>query len=151
MNQRQTCVSFVINTAPIPKGRPRFSRHHATKNVVAYTPKRTKDYEAQVYEAAKPHFHEPITEPSHIYIEAIFPRPKRLMAKRHPDGLIPHDKRPDLDNLAKAVMDGIGPLLSDDAIITKMTASKYYAERGGEARTLVTIITNHEDTEETQK
>lgn len=142
MNQ-QSCVSFVINATPVAKGRPRFSRQHSTKQVVAYTPKRTRDYEAQVLEAAKPHFTEIICEPSHLYIEIIFPRPQRLMAKRHPDGLIPHDKRPDLDNLAKAVMDGLGPLLKDDALITKLTASKYYAERGGEARTIVSVVTNH--------
>lgn len=148
MNQYQTCVSFVINEVPIAKGRPRFSRFHASKSVVAYTPKRTKDYEEKVLQAAKPHITEPISEPSHIYIELIFPRPKRLIPKKFPDGLIPHDKRPDIDNLAKAVMDGMSPLLSDDCIITKMTASKFYAERGGEPRTLVTIITNHPPKEE---
>jgi Holliday junction resolvase RusA-like endonuclease len=150
MKQPQTCISFVINAAPVPKGRPRFSRQHNTRNVVAYTPKRTRDYEAQVLEAAKPHFAEIITEPCHIYIKVVFPRPQRLKAKRFPDGLIPHDKRPDLDNLAKAVMDGIGPLMTDDALITKMTASKFYSERGGEARTYVTLITNH-DTEEDRR
>lgn len=150
MKQTQTCISFVINAIPIAKGRPRFSRSHGTKNVVAYTPKRTKDYEKQVLDAAKPHIPKTITDPSHIYIKVIFPRPKRLEAKKHPDGLIPHDKRPDIDNLAKAVMDGIGPLIKDDALITKMTAAKYYCERGGQPRTLVTIITNHNTEEDNQ-
>lgn len=142
----QQWYSFVINEAPVPKGRPRFSTSHNSKRVVAYTPQRTRDYEKIVYEVAKQHISGVIDGDVHVYMQFIFPRPKRLVAKRHPDGLIPHDKRPDIDNLTKSVLDGLGKLLRDDAIVTKLSAEKHYAEREGSPRTIVTIIAHHKET-----
>jgi len=110
--------------------------------MVAYTPKRTRDYEKIVHEEANKHINCVIDGEVHVYMKFIFPRPKRLIPKRHPDGIIPHDKRPDIDNLTKSLLDGLGKLLRDDAIVTRITAEKFYAERGGEARTIVNITVN---------
>lgn len=40
------CLSYEVDGAPVPKGRPRFGKGHA------FTPKRTRDYEARAREAA---------------------------------------------------------------------------------------------------
>lgn len=142
----QEWFSFIINETPVPKGRPRFSTSHSSKRMVAYTPKKTRDYEKLVHEVAQNHIKGVIDGEVHIYMQFIFPRPQRLKPKRYPDSLIPHDKRPDIDNLTKSVLDGLGDLLRDDAIVTKISAEKWYAERDGEPRTVVTLIRHDKET-----
>lgn len=41
---------------------------------------------------------------------------------------LPHDKKPDLDNLVKALMDAC---LEEDSAVWKISAEKYWADRGG--------------------
>ena len=81
-------------------------------------------------------------------IVAVFARPKRLMRAKDPDGFILHDRRPDRDNLAKAVQDAIGSppegsplLLKDDARVVVGETLKVYAEKGGAACVLVVLDT----------
>lgn len=129
--------TFTIEGDPVPKGRPRFSRRG--KGVVTYTPERTKTYEQLVLEAARTVVADKISQPCIVTITFILKRPKRLMGAKHHDGLIPHAKRPDVDNLAKAVLDGLGELLDDDALITSLTCTKFYAAKGDTPKTHVTI------------
>lgn len=123
-------IYFSLPGTPIPKGRPRFG------NGRAYTPKRTKDYENALKALIK---EQDITGPIEVSINAIFPRPQRLNPMKYPDGLILHTKRPDLDNIVKAVLDALNKTLQDDAQVCVIHAYKYYAERSGEPRTEVTI------------
>lgn len=59
----------------------------------------------------------------------IFRRPKALQAKKYSAERILHIKRPDLDNLIKAVNDLLQNtgLIKDDSQICSITASKHYA------------------------
>ena len=123
-------ITFTLLGTPVPKGRPRFG------NGRAYTPKRTKDYENALKALIK---EQNITGPIEVTINAVFPRPQRLKPKKYPDGLILHTKRPDLDNIVKAVLDALNKTLQDDAQVCVIHAYKYYAERSGEPRTEVTI------------
>tara|TARA_R100001244_G_scaffold130924_2_gene103516 strand:- start:9310 stop:9564 length:255 start_codon:yes stop_codon:yes gene_type:complete len=66
-------------------------------------------------------------------------RPKRLMRKSDPDGLIPNPRRPDLDNYVKGVLDGCACLWGDDAQVVELIASKRYSERDGEPRVEVMV------------
>jgi Holliday junction resolvase RusA-like endonuclease len=63
----------------------------------------------------------------------ILPRPKNLMRKSHPEGRIPHTKRPDRDNLVKVTQDGLSAagFWVDDVQVFDGRVAKYYAERGG--------------------
>ena len=46
------------------------------------------------------------------------------------EGKVKPDKRPDLDNYIKAVLDGLNmAAFDDDGAITNITASKLYADR----------------------
>jgi len=47
--------------------------------------------------------------PVRVSIEAFFPRPKALYAKKHPPGEIRKNSKPDADNLVKAVLDALTP------------------------------------------
>lgn len=123
-------ITISLLGTPVPKGRPRFG------NGRAYTPKRTRDYENALKALIK---EQSIQGPIEVTINAIFPRPQRLMPKKHPDGLILHTKRPDLDNIIKAVLDALNKTLEDDAQVCIIHAYKYYAERDNSARTEVTI------------
>jgi Holliday junction resolvase RusA-like endonuclease len=125
-------ITIILEGTPVPKGRPRFG------NGRAYTPKRTKDYENALKALIK---EQKIEGPIEVLLNAVFPRPQRLMPKKYPDGLILHTKRPDLDNIIKAVLDALNKTLQDDAQVCTIHAYKYYAERNQNARTEVTIRT----------
>lgn len=123
-------ITITIPGQPIPKGRPRFG------NGRAYTPKRTKDYE-QLIKSHLPNIL--IEEPVHVYVTAIFKRPQRLNRKQDPQGLIPHDKRPDLDNVVKAALDALNDILKDDAQVCYIQAQKFYAEKHNTPRLTISI------------
>lgn len=123
-------ITVILEGTPVPKGRPRFG------NGRAYTPKRTKDYENALKALIK---EQNISGPIEVTLNAVFPRPQRLMPKKYPDGLILHTKRPDLDNIIKAVLDALNKTLQDDAQVCVIHAYKYYAERHKTARTEVYI------------
>ena len=123
-------ITITLQGTPVPKARPRFGKGRA------YTPKRTKDYENALKALIE---EQNIQGAIEVTINAIFPRPQRLMPKKHPNGLILHTKRPDLDNIIKAVLDALNKTLQDDAQVCIIHAYKYYAERSGSARTEVTI------------
>lgn len=108
------------------KGRPRFGGGHA------YTDKRTKSYEALIadeYRASGGKLH---TEPVIVRVAALFAIPKRASKKERElmlnDSIRP-TKRPDIDNILKAVLDGLnGVAYNDDAQVVKVSGEKYYAD-----------------------
>lgn len=63
----------------------------------------------------------------------VLPRPKRLLRRCDPDGLILHTSRPDRDNLIKGTQDGLSlaGFWLDDSQICMGETQKFYAERGG--------------------
>lgn len=128
-----TKMELTVLGQPIPKGRPRFTRSGHT-----YTPQRTKDYE-KLIRSHLPDIH--FSDVVHVEIIAIFKRPQRLNRKSDPDGLIHHDKRPDLDNVIKAVLDALNSILKDDSIVQSISAQKFYAEKHHQPRTIIKINT----------
>lgn len=107
---------------PVPKGRPRF-----TRTGHAYTPKKTADYEKQIREMYfGPCFEGP------IYVKLIFnmPIPKSFSKKKREEAgcqRIQYTKKPDLDNLAKAVLDALnGVAFTDDSQIVRLGMEKRY-------------------------
>lgn len=132
-------LAFTIPGDPVAKGRPRVSM--AGGFARAYTPKRTRTYESIVRDAAAAAVAQaggswPLAGPLHVEIRAVFRRPGRLFRRSDPDGLIPHDRRPDLDNVVKAVLDGMdgAGVWQDDAQVAQATPSKWYGRIVGERR-----------------
>lgn len=106
-----------------------------------FTPPKVAAYKESIAWAAKVVGCTPVADvPVEIDVAAVFARPKSLQAKRHPSWLIPHAARPDVDNLAKAVMDALnGVAYVDDGQVCSLRASKWYAERDGQPRVMVTL------------
>lgn len=131
-------VTFTVPGDPVAKARPRVTM--AGGKPRAYTPSKTAGYEAAVAlasEGSRPD--EVIDGPVFVGVVAIFRRPKRLQRRKDPGSLIAHTKRPDLDNVVKAVLDGLDHWWRDDAQVFHVDASKYYAERTGTPRCIVTV------------
>lgn len=120
-------VNFTIEGEPVPKGRPRFTRQGRT-----YTPKKTKDYESIVADAAKRAMgaSEPLETAVKAYIHVTYTVPASYPKKRTAaclDGEEKHTKKPDLTNLVKAIEDGMnGVVYRDDSQITYLSATKVY-------------------------
>lgn len=133
-------MRFTVPGVPVAKARPRVYQTPAGPR--ASTPARTISYERAVAWAAA-EAHVPLLEgPVALLVLAVFPRPKRLMRRRDPDGLLPAPTRPDLDNVVKAVLDGlVGIALRDDGQVTDIAATKRYAERDGVPRTEIQVMT----------
>ena len=119
-----------IPIEPVPKARPRFTRFGKV-----YTPKKTHDYEKQIAEfytqATKGFKFEPHQA---LRVNLVFgmPIPKstsKRKAEYMANGTIKHTKKTDLDNLIKAVLDGLnGVAWADDCQIERISAMKEYAK-----------------------
>ena len=126
-------VEFTVCGKPQGKARPRFTRRENR----AYTPKETKFYEQQIakaYRLAANGF--TFGEcPVEIWITAVFPKAK-TSKKDYPT------LKPDIDNIQKAVFDGLnGIAYNDDKQILAAVAHKKFCKLSGEVpRLLVTIM-----------
>jgi len=111
---------FTIPGDPVGKGRPRFSRGRV------YTPEKTKAFERLVA------FHAQgfgiLRGPVKLTISSVFLVPKSWPKRRQKEAMGRyHVVRPDIDNLVKAVADGLnGVLLEDDRQIAVVEARKTY-------------------------
>ena len=106
---------MILQIEPVACPRPRVTRAGRV-----YYPKKYQDW---IKEAKKILDGLEIPEGAvHIEVTFIFHRPKRL--KRY-GGRVIHDKRPDLDNCVKALLDALP--MSDDCRVSSIIARKYYA------------------------
>lgn len=133
---------FNIPGNPKSKGRPRFYMRRA------YTPATTKKEQRRLREAIRKQIEEhpdyqlnyPVDKPVSIDLIYHIKRPQSLNLKRCPDKLIPHSKRPDVDNLAKLTIDAMDEILVDDALIIKLCLAKFYCSKTGPNSQPKTII-----------
>lgn len=100
-----------------------------------YSPKKTKDYEqaiAQYYATSKGVFFEKDV-PLRVSLYFGMPVPKSTSKKKTMEmvtGYISHTKRPDVDNLAKAVIDALnGVAWDDDSQIVQLSVHKDYTSK----------------------
>ena len=117
---------FIPGT-PGAKGRPRFNR----KTGRTWTPAKTVKYETYLKQAMALQMQDlgldPIDAPVKVVVVFYMPEPKTMAKKRKGRGL-PHSKRPDLDNLLKAVLDAMNEVVvKDDSRIWWLVAEKHYA------------------------
>ena len=128
-------VQFTVEANPVPKGRPKFSKIGGF--VRTYTPKKTSDYETIVRETAQQAMGqtEPLETPTAVYLYFRLPIPKSYPKKRLQACLNGSErpiKKPDIDNLAKSVLDGLnGSVYKDDGQIVSLHVTKVYASAPG--------------------
>lgn len=126
-------IQFTVLGCPVGKGRPKFSTFNG--HAVAYTPAKTVSYENLVKLSfqqqcnCKPYEKD---VPLKAVIVAYFPIPKSVSKKNRVkmlDGLIRHTKKPDTDNLVKAVLDALnGIAFYDDSQVCDIICIKRYGE-----------------------
>ena len=146
MTDRQ--VTFAVEGEPRGKGRPRFSARGGY--VTTYTDEKTVEYEQRIgreYKFASNGRR--FVGAVKVKIVARYGIPKsttKTMRQGIQRGNVQPTKKPDLDNVIKAVLDGLnGVAYDDDKQVTAIEAWKEYAERAG------LIITISQDERNEQK
>lgn len=118
-------IVFRVPGVPQGKGRPRVTRNGT------FTPKKTRDYEKKVRECYIAEGGQMFPDaPLYAYITAVFPIPSSLSKKRRAlfNGRS-HCKKPDADNVAKAILDALnGVAYRDDSAVSHISISKIYGE-----------------------
>ena len=107
---------LVISVPGEPKSQDRRTRQLRTKDgrvfSGTYLLPETRKWRESILAAARRHPdfpREPWDGPIRVSIEAFFPRPKAMCAKKYPPGEIRKNTKPDADNLVKAVLDALTP------------------------------------------
>ena len=123
-------VTILIEEKAIPKGRPRFVRRG--NFVQAYTPEKTHDYEKRIAQIYKERINEKYEGPIKILIKVEI-KPAKSLSKKKTQELIEkqwHEQKPDVDNLAKAILDGLnGTAYVDDSQIQELDVVKCWSFR----------------------
>jgi len=129
-------ITFTIPGDPVPQPRPRVST--AGGFARAYVPKThaIHGYRQAVALAARAAGLTKTGEPLNVVIDAVFERPKSHMNKAGVKSTAPTLPRPDVDNIAKAVLDALQDVMGDDTNVSRLVVEKSY---GPEARTTVRI------------
>ncbi len=111
---------------PVAQGRPRAFRL-PNGQVRAYDPAKSRSWKADARSAMRAAYGGGtlIAGPVAVKIRAVFTCPKSDYRKRDPRPQRWHAKRPDAENVAKAVLDaGTGVLWVDDAQVYRLTVEK---------------------------
>ncbi|KUZ78284.1 RusA family crossover junction endodeoxyribonuclease [Burkholderia ubonensis] len=128
-------IEFVVPGKPVAKGRPRFSRQGG--HVRTHTPEKTERYENLVKMAARAAMRDaqPYEGPVRLIVNIGLPIPTSWSQKRQnaaAAGEIGATKKPDADNVVKALKDGMnGVVYADDGQVVDLWISKRYARVPG--------------------
>ena len=125
-------IHFKIEGKPVPQGRPRAVRMGA--GVRMYDPPKSKVYKQMVAAKVRSYMKingiQTISEPIAVHLNFYFTPPKsyskkRIRAIEAKEELF--TKKPDVDNLAKSILDSCNNLLfKDDSQIIGLTIGKHY-------------------------
>ncbi len=128
---------FEVFALPIGKGRPKFGRVKTKSGkefTTAHTPEKTVEFENLIrveYRTQCPdtYLHGQLSAD----IVAFFPIPKSTSKKKAAEmlaGSILHTKRPDGDNIVKAILDALNSTAyDDDSAVAVLRVEKRYGDR----------------------
>lgn len=125
-------IEFTIPGSPVPKGRPKLTTIGGMAR--AYTPAKTRNYESLVRLAAEQAMSGAAPLDGALCVELVvhLPVPESWSQKKRQaalSGAVVPSKKPDLDNVVKAVLDGMNSVaFVDDARIVDLVARKRYSE-----------------------
>jgi Holliday junction resolvase RusA-like endonuclease len=129
-------TNYSVFVPGIPKAQP---RPRVTRKGHAYNPDTAKEWKQAVQAAFLPLRKGTIDEPATLEVWFYMPKPQSM---KKTDDRVPHIKKPDTDNLLKAVMDALSDIRvwRDDSVVFSTNASKWYAtERTGASIRISTI------------
>jgi Holliday junction resolvase RusA-like endonuclease len=119
-------VSFKVYGNPVPQGRPRIIKkglHYGMKD-----PDQSRVYKDRLRFLAQQHRQDPLLS-GPLHVSLVFTILKPASARKRD---VWRAKKPDLDNLIKAVTDAFtGVIWRDDALIVSIEASKPYGVSPG--------------------
>lgn len=125
-------INFTVYGPPQGKARPRFRK--IGNFVQTYTPAKTKSYEDEIKMFAKAAMGatEPLETPVEVFLYIRNSVPASYSKKRTEACLSGQEKpinKTDIDNIAKAFLDGMnGIVYKDDRQVVELHAKKTYAE-----------------------
>lgn len=129
-----------VPTDPVAQPRPRATVVAGRPRI--YNPNTTKDYKQQILNLfVQVPGRIPEGVPVRVIIEYFFSRPKSLQRKKDSDGTVLHTKKPDLDNLNKAVLDAISAagFWHDDRQVVDLRSRKFYTAKGDSPMVRITV------------
>ncbi|WKA57155.1 RusA family crossover junction endodeoxyribonuclease [Planococcus shenhongbingii] len=125
-------ILFEILGDPVAQGRPRAGKTFTGKTVL-YDPAKSRNFKEYVRMVAAQHAPKKLIEgPIHLNMDFYRSPPKKYqtkpkMALIESGQLLPTSK-PDLDNLAKGVKDGLSKIIwQDDSQVVSMNVRKFYS------------------------
>lgn len=126
--EKKTKVKFIIPGKPAGKGRPRLGKYGT------YTPPKTVNYETLVKLTFMNYYKnfEPMKKAVAAKITAIFAVPKSYSEKKKQEALfkIDYTHKPDVDNIAKIILDSLNGLAYvDDSQVSCLLVFKNYGEQ----------------------
>jgi Holliday junction resolvase RusA-like endonuclease len=136
-------IDFEVTGVPIPQPRGRACRVGSGVRVIeapgAHPIHEWKDrirWHAAKFRPAEG----PLEGPLRLVVRFRMPRPQPLQSKKWIHRKVPHSRRPDLDNLLKAVMDALSGLWVDDALVASVVAQKAYVMPWSEPGVTITVM-----------
>jgi len=138
-------MRITIPGDPVAQGRPRFYRTGA--GVRAVDPAKSRNWKAEARWHMQNACQEvgarpiPAKVPIELGIKVVFRCPVSDYRKREPREWRWHTKKPDLDNVIKAVKDaGTGVLWFDDSQVVEIHASKIIAAQGEPPMVVIDVV-----------
>ncbi|MBA4707529.1 RusA family crossover junction endodeoxyribonuclease [Aquitalea aquatica] len=131
-----TTINFNVPGTPVGKGRPKVSTRGG-RFAQMYTPEKTVNYEGLVALSAAQAMagRPPITGPAHVTLVITLPIPASWSKKKQAaalQGLVYATKKPDIDNVEKALFDGMnGVVWKDDVQAVDVVKCKRYGPTPG--------------------
>lgn len=131
----------------VPKGQPRVKAYVRGRHAGVYTPDTANAWKMEVRDAAMraiPKESETITGPVGVKLWFYTPRPKSHLRKdgtAKPSAPEHHTQKPDVDNLAKAVLDVLTDLQvwADDAQVNSLTITREWVANPHAAGCLIAL------------
>lgn len=133
--------SFVVPTIPVAQPRQRVTMIAGKPSNYTPTNHPVNAFKAACQSAAvKAYTGAPLEGPLRLAVWFYLPRPKNMMWKTKPTPAVPHAKKPDSDNLVKAVKDSLSKIIwRDDAQISEMFVSKLVVAGDGQPKVIIEV------------
>lgn len=129
--ENYSTIEYTLHIKPLGKGRPRAVRRG--RHITLYTPAATKEYEAKVHTDWVENVKTQVKADYYdVGIVFYIKMPKSFTAKQRKavqDVGYRHNKKPDIDNLGKAILDALnGIAYPDDCMICDLNQKKRYSD-----------------------
>ena len=137
-------IQFFVRGIPKGQARPRAFTRMTAKGPVArvYDSGSAEAWKGDIILQGAPHRPKTCLEgPLSVELTFYLPRPKSLRRKKDPELPIRHTKKPDRDNLEKAVLDALTKdgWWRDDSQVCAGEVKKYYEPKEGPTGARITI------------